>query len=189
MALCGACTVHLDGAAGPLLRHAGVGGAGQERHDDRRTVRRQQPSGAAGVDRARRAAVRLLPVGADHVGGGAAGKNKNPTDADIDAAMSRQHLPLRYLQSHTRGDPSRGGRDDERSLGMKHHPQRKPADLSQRVGLRSAAGSSSASPFRGRPCSGSRGDGDARAESIRSSRSAATTVTVLVRQSEMGQGV
>ena len=33
-------------------------------------------------------AVRLLPIGPDHVGRGAAGAKPKPTDADIDTAMS-----------------------------------------------------------------------------------------------------
>ena len=34
-ALCGACTVHLDGAAGALVPDAGLGGRRAEGHDDR----------------------------------------------------------------------------------------------------------------------------------------------------------
>ena len=67
MALCGACTVHLDGAptrscitpvsaaAGKKITTIEAIGA-----DAGRQVR------AGGLDRARRAAVRLLPLGADH---------------------------------------------------------------------------------------------------------------------------
>jgi isoquinoline 1-oxidoreductase alpha subunit len=63
MALCGACTVLLDGTADPLLPDAGVGGGGQVDLDGREPVGQQQPSAAKGLDRPRRAAVRLLPVG------------------------------------------------------------------------------------------------------------------------------
>ena len=49
---------------------------------------RQAPVQQAWLDR-RRAAVRLLPVRPDHVGVGACWqRNPNPTDADIDAAMT-----------------------------------------------------------------------------------------------------
>jgi hypothetical protein len=45
----------------------------------------------------------------------------NPTDADIDAAMT-QHLPLRHLQPHPRGDQGRGQgrRHEERRLSIQH---------------------------------------------------------------------
>ena len=89
MALCGACTVHVDGVADALLRHA----ARQRRPAEVTTIEaigahrggRQGPEGLAGP---RGAAVRLLPVRPDHVRGGAAAATPSPTDADIDAAMS-----------------------------------------------------------------------------------------------------
>ena len=92
MALCGACTVHVDGTADALVRDAAV--VGRSRASEITTIesvaddpRRQ--GGAGRVGEARRRAVRLLPVGADHVGGRAARRrSKRPTDADIDAAMA-----------------------------------------------------------------------------------------------------
>ena len=72
IAQCGACTVHVDGVA---MRSCGSRPA-------RRSARRSPPSkasperraaqGAAGLDRPRRAAMRLLPERHDHGGGGAA---------------------------------------------------------------------------------------------------------------------
>ena len=73
MALCGACTVHVDGEAVALLPDAGRRRRRQGGHHYRRPRRRRQ---AHAVQQAwleaRRAAMRLLPVRADHVGGGAA---------------------------------------------------------------------------------------------------------------------
>ena len=90
MALCGACTVHLDGVADPFLHHPGRQRRQVRDHDDRGDRRdaggRQDPEGLA---RPRGRSVRLLPVGPDHVGLGAA--REEPAvrrDADIDDAMS-----------------------------------------------------------------------------------------------------
>ena len=89
VALCGACTVHVDGAPRPLLRHARRQHRRQRRHHHRGHGRDAAGQGAAaGLARARGGAVRLLPVRPDHVGRGAAGRHPKPSDADIDAAMS-----------------------------------------------------------------------------------------------------
>ena len=72
---CGACTVHLDGNADPVVLDAGVDRRRQEGHDDRRAVADLEPRAAGGVGRRAGAAVRLLPVGTDDVGGRAAGQD------------------------------------------------------------------------------------------------------------------
>src|SRR6185436_597126 len=63
------------------------------------------------VDRRRRSAVRVLPVGPDHVGGGAARQHavaQRRADRHRDA---REHLPLRHVRSHSgRDSSSRRGR-------------------------------------------------------------------------------
>src|ERR1044071_9829369 len=60
------------------------------------------------MDRRAGTAVRLLPVGPDHAGGGAA-REEQKADARADrAAHGRQYLPLRHLQPDRRGDPARG---------------------------------------------------------------------------------
>ena len=64
--LCGACTMHIDGAADPHLRHADRRCAGPPRHDHRGPVAELRSSRAEGLDRARRSAMRLLPVRHDH---------------------------------------------------------------------------------------------------------------------------
>ena len=88
MALCGACTVHLDGHA---IRScvAGQRDRPEQDHDDRGCRRdAQRRESAAGVAGPGSHSVRLLPVGSDHVGDGAARLHSAPDDADIDAAMA-----------------------------------------------------------------------------------------------------
>ena len=77
MAQCGACTVHVDGVAvrSCTLRVGNV--AGKHVTTIEGLSPDGQPSGAAGLDRGGRAAVRLLPVGADH-GGGRAAREDSP---------------------------------------------------------------------------------------------------------------
>src|SRR5262245_17144056 len=91
----------------PHLRAAGVHGRNEAHHHNRRSRRRQGAPRATGVDRRRRAAVRLLPVGSDHGRRRAAGAHAR--------ALRRrhrrrhdQHLPLRDLPAHSRRDSSCG---------------------------------------------------------------------------------
>ena len=74
MGLCGACTVHLDGQAirSCMTR---VGSVGEKRSPRLRDYRPTAASGASGVGGDGCSAVRLLPVGADHDGGGVAGQD------------------------------------------------------------------------------------------------------------------
>src|SRR5260370_36557362 len=57
----------------PLVRSPGIAGGGEARDDDRGAVHRSDASTAKGVDRAGRAAVRLLPVREDYERSGFAG--------------------------------------------------------------------------------------------------------------------
>src|SRR5262249_45551968 len=59
------------------------------------------------VHRARRAAVRVLHAGADHVGGRAARRGPRDQRRRGPRADERQHLPVRRLQPHHPRDPVR----------------------------------------------------------------------------------
>ena len=69
MALCGACTVHVDGAAVRSCVLPLEALEGKRITTIEGLSRGPQPRRAARMDRARRAAMRLLPVRTDHVGG------------------------------------------------------------------------------------------------------------------------
>src|SRR4051812_39070410 len=91
-----------------LLRDSGRGSRGEGRHDhrgDRQDCCRSRDT--AGLACARSAAMRLLPVGTDHV--------RDRTPAVQPAAVGgrhrpghgREHLPLRHLSAHPRGHQAR----------------------------------------------------------------------------------
>ena len=89
MALCGACTVHIDGQPG----RACVPPVSALANKKVVTIEAIAPgqgrqSRADSLDRQERAAMRLLPVRSDHERDRAAGAEPKPTDADIDAAMT-----------------------------------------------------------------------------------------------------
>ena len=192
MAQCGACTVHLDGEA---VRSCVTPGrrapAGKEVTTIEGLSRRPQPSAAAGVDRRGRAAVRLLPVGPDHGGrGAAAGERRSPPTTDIDDAHDRQHLPLRHLPADPQGDPPRGRAGGERRCAMSEILNRQPPRLPPHRRCSPAAGL-----ILGVHLPVGRDGGGAavrRAASFALNAfvriGADDTVTVIVNHSEMGQG-
>src|SRR4029077_17119967 len=104
--------------ANALVRHAGRRGGGQKDHHDRghrRHAGRQEST--AGLARPRGRAVRLLPVGPYHVGGGAAREERASEQRRHRRRDVGQYLPLRDLPSGPRRDPARR----EGSLTMTTH--------------------------------------------------------------------
>ena len=72
--LCGACTVHVNGEAVRSCQTMVGDVAGKKITTIEGLVRQGRSSAAEGVDRRAGAAMRLLPVRADHAGGLAAGQ-------------------------------------------------------------------------------------------------------------------
>ncbi len=119
IAQCGACTVHIDGVA---TRSCGV--AVSEAEGKQITTieglaqRLSAAQGAAGLDRQRCAAMRLLPERHDH-----GGRSTSEGEAEADRRRHRrghhQYLPLRHLPAGARSDSRRHERLEE--AGMNKH--------------------------------------------------------------------
>src|ERR1700730_12306064 len=92
-----------------LLLGAGLGGGRSAGDDDRGSRVARREGGAKSVGGPRRRAVRLLPVGTDHVGDRPAGEEAQPERYRHRPRHGRQHLSLRDLPAHPRGDPRRVG--------------------------------------------------------------------------------
>ena len=115
-AQCGACTVHVDGRARALVRDAGRGRrpASASRRSRGSAARRR--GAAAGLDRAGRAAVRLLPDRADHERGGAARRERarRPTPTSTPAWRGNVCRCGTYVRIrsaiHRAAELARGGR-------------------------------------------------------------------------------
>ena len=119
IAQCGACTVHVDGqpAKACNINAASVGRS--QDHHDRGPVHGQQPPRPEGLDRAHRAAMRLLPVRPDHGRGRAAAAHAQPDRQPDRRGDGRQPVPLRHLHPDSRGDPRR--REDRAREGEISH--------------------------------------------------------------------
>src|SRR5882757_9856049 len=90
-----------------LMLGAGEPGGRQADHDDRRARGERRPAqGPEGVDRARRAAVRILPVRHDHGGRGIA-QGQAEADRRRHRFQHHQYLPLRHVPTGARGSPCR----------------------------------------------------------------------------------
>ncbi len=132
MALCGACTVHVDGKpvrACVLPVSAVVGkkittieGRGQHRHGPRR---------AGGLEGAERAPMRLLPGWADHVGRGAVGGKTGAERRRHRCCDVRKYLPLWDLYTHPCSHQA-GCRTDGEKLMSAVLQQPAPSGLSRR---------------------------------------------------------
>ena len=101
----------------------------------------------------RRLPVRLLHVGPDHVGRGAARGAVRPVGRRRAGAHERQHLPLRRLSEHRRRDPAGSPRRRGGTLTMKtfeltarHRSERPPSPRALRRRRRSRAPTCASSP-------------------------------------------
>jgi hypothetical protein len=105
MALCGACTVHVDGVATRSCITA-VDSIGTAEITTIEAIG-ATPAGAKiqkGLARPRGGAMRLLPVGPNHVRLGAVGEQPASDGCRYRRRDVRQHLPLRNLCPHSRSD-------------------------------------------------------------------------------------
>src|SRR5260221_3819346 len=107
-------------AGNTLLRDAGLRRRRPERDDHRGAVEQAGQGGADRMAQARRRAMRLLPVRPDHVGDGAAHRQRQAQRPRHRQRDERQYLPLRDLcphpRRHPRGGPRHGGLIMARSL-------------------------------------------------------------------------
>ena len=110
MALCGACTVHVDGTADPLLRHAGIGRRRQSRSPPsrrsatRRRARRCRRPGSSW----RWSQCGYCQSGQIMSAAALLASKPNPTDADIDAAMAGNICRCGTYSAHPRRDQAGG---------------------------------------------------------------------------------
>ena len=108
MALCGACTVHIDGTPirSCITPIHSVGDVGVTTIEAIGATTAGAAS-AEGVARSRGRPVRLLPVGPDHVRGRAAREQSQSERRRYRRRNVRQYLPLRHLFAHSRRRSSR----------------------------------------------------------------------------------
>ena len=117
-ALCGACTVHLDGTAvrSCQVQVGDIDGQTVIHHEG--LLGRRQSSCAEGVGRGSTCAVRLLPDRPDHAGGVAAQGHAHSHGPADPRRHERQHLPLRHLSAHSGRHQARLGQGIREDLAM-----------------------------------------------------------------------
>ena len=117
IAQCGACTVHIDGVPTRSCSFPASAAEGKQITTiEGLAAERPAHQGAAGLDRQRRAAMRLLPERHDH-GGDGAPQGQAEADRRRYRCGDHQYLPLRHLSAGAHGDPRsrervRGGVDE-----------------------------------------------------------------------------
>src|SRR4051794_9647623 len=113
------------------------------------------------MDRRASPAMRLLPVRADHAGGGAARQERQPNQGRSGGAHGRQSVPLHDLFAHSEGDHARGIRNAHRlywnraegnmNTHVKITSDIESADLSRRLFLVGTAATGLALGYSGVP--------------------------------------
>ena len=107
---CGACTVLVDGRrVNSCLTLAVMKDGAKVTTIEGLADGRRAASAAAGVHRSRRIPVRLLHAGPDLLGRGPDRRGQGQDRRRNPRADERQHLPLRRLSQHRRGDPAGDG--------------------------------------------------------------------------------
>ena len=150
---CGACTVLVDGQAGPLLHHPGGRRCGQGDHDDRgagAATATLHPLQEAFLDAGALQCGYCTP-GMIMAGVGLLDEEPAiPATSEIVAGHGREHLPLRHLPAHRRRDPARPPQAMDREA-----TDERPTDLSRERRARSPSGTScepsAGTPFGARP--------------------------------------
>ena len=106
--LCGACMVHIDGKRAFSCQTQLSEIAGRSVTTIEGLSADSQPSGAEGLARRTRAAMRLLPVRPDHERGRSAQAQAQADPRRDRRAHEHQHLPLRHLSADRARGRARG---------------------------------------------------------------------------------
>ena len=160
MALCGACTIHIDGAADALLHHAGRPRSASRRSPPSRRSATRRPARRSSRPGSRwTSSVRLLPVRPDHVGRGAAREQSRTRATRTSTPRWRGNIcrcgtypRIRAAIKHARATPPVQEADHAPDMTAIATHLRRPAFAPQRScsvgGCRSAAACCSASRCR-----------------------------------------
>ena len=141
MGLCGACTIHIDGQ--PTRSCITPASAAAGRQITTIEAIGATPAGSkiqTRLARARRAAMRVLPVRPDHVCDRVAGEQTKPSDADIDEAMAGNICRCGTYRAHPRRNQA--GRWHEHQRRQMSSPTKRFEMKSTSIGTRVAVSSS-----------------------------------------------